>query len=76
MAWREQHIHLLGNLTLTTGQLNSSLSNGPWNAPECPNDKRRGLVAHSLLKLNSQVVEAYPDSFTERDVDERGAEPD
>lgn len=73
LAWRSSHLHKLGNLTLTTGQLNSSLSNGPWHAPHQPKDKRRSLVDHSLLKLNSTVVTQYPKSFTETDVDERSA---
>lgn len=73
LAWRSSHLHKLGNLTLTTGPLNSSLSNGPWHAPLQPNDKRRSLVNHSLLKLNSAVVTQYSESFTETEVDERGA---
>lgn len=73
LAWRTSHLHKLGNLTLTTGPLNSSLSNAPWHAPDQPKDKRRALVEHSLLKLNSTVVSRYPETFTEVDVDERGA---
>lgn len=72
-AWRTGHLHKLGNLTLTTGTLNSSLSNGPWHAPLQPKDKRRSLVDHSLLKLNATVVSQHPESFTEADVDVRGA---
>lgn len=73
LAWRANHLHKLGNLTLTTGALNSSLSNAPWHAPYEPKDKRRSLIQHSLLKLNSTVVAGHPESFTEVDVDERGA---
>ncbi|MHA0285622.1 DUF262 domain-containing protein [Mycobacterium sp. C3-094] len=72
-SWRSSHLHRLGNLTLTTGPLNSSLSNGPWHAPHQAKDKRRGLVEHSLLKLNSTLVAQYPETFSEADVDERGA---
>jgi hypothetical protein len=72
LAWREQHIHRFGNLTLTTGELNSSLSNGPWYAPDRSTDKRRGLVKHSLLKLNTLLAERYPERFDEHAVDERG----
>ncbi|OBH94303.1 DUF262 domain-containing protein [Mycobacterium sp. E2733] len=72
-AWRSAHLHRLGNLTLTTGPLNSSLSNLPWHAPEEPKDKRRSLVQHSLLKLNTTVVHDYPEHFDEHSVDERGA---
>lgn len=67
------HLHRLGNLTLTTGPLNSSLSNLPWHAPHEPKDKRRSLVQHSLLKLNTTVVHDYPEHFDEHSVDERGA---
>jgi hypothetical protein len=72
-AWRSLHVHRLGNLTLTTGPLNSSLSNLPWYAPHEPKDKRRSLVQHSLLKLNTNLVRDYPDHFDEHAVDERGA---
>ena len=71
-AWREAHIHRLGNLTLTTGQLNSSLSNSPWHAPDSATDKRRGLVKHSLLRLNSNLAEEYPTSFDEAAITARG----
>ncbi|MDV3135634.1 DUF262 domain-containing HNH endonuclease family protein [Mycobacterium sp. 29Ha] len=73
LGWRSSHMHKLGNLTLTTGPLNSSLSNAPWHAPIQPKDKRRSLVEHSLLKLNSFLFTRYPETFTEQDVDERGA---
>ena len=72
-AWRNIHLHRLGNLTLTTGPLNSSLSNLPWHAPHEPKDKRRSLVQHSLLKLNTTVVHDYPEHFDEHSVDQRGA---
>ena len=71
-VWRESHLHRLGNLTLTTGELNSSLSNGPWNAPDLPNDKRRALVKHSLLRLNSSLAEDHPTSFDETTITARG----
>jgi hypothetical protein len=70
--WREQHLHRLGNLTLITGELNSSLSHGPWHAPEVANDKRRGLARHSLLLLNTRLSDQHPEAFTERDIDRRG----
>ncbi|WP_425004482.1 DUF262 domain-containing protein [Mycolicibacterium sp. S3B2] len=73
LAWRSSHLHKLGNLTLTTGPLNSSLSNSPWHMPVQAKDKRRSLVDHSLLKLNATVVAQHPESFTENDVDKRSA---
>ena len=56
----------------TTGALNASLSNGPWHARDKPDDKRRGLANHSLLKLNTALANGYPERFDERAVDERG----
>jgi Protein of unknown function DUF262/Protein of unknown function (DUF1524) len=73
-AWRAAHIHRIGNLTLTTGALNSSLSNGPWHSPKEANDKRRALVKHSLLKLNMTVAHNHPEQFDEHSVDQRGTE--
>lgn len=43
---RDNVLHTIGNLTLVTGKLNSSLSNGPWAS------KHRHLLAHSALTLN------------------------
>jgi len=43
-------IHSIGNLTLTTGRLNSSMSNGPWDS------KRDELQKHSVLLLNSELM--------------------
>jgi hypothetical protein len=69
---REAHVHRLGNLTLTTGALNSSLSNGPWHAPDLAVDKRRALLDHSLLRLNTVVVKENPSAFDELAIDARG----
>jgi hypothetical protein len=46
---RDAALHQLGNLTLTTGPLNSSLSNAAWSS------KRTGIRDHSLLLLNSEL---------------------
>ena len=43
---RQERVQFLGNLTLTTGRLNASLSNGPWD------EKRTALEKHSTLLLN------------------------
>ena len=64
-AWRSIHLHRLGKLNLSTGSLNSGFSNLPWHAHE-PKDKRRGLVQHSLLKLNTTVVNDYPGRLPDR----------
>lgn len=50
---RDQLIHTIGNLTLLTQPLNSSLQNGPWN------DKRPEIIKQSALALNRDFHE-YP----------------
>lgn len=71
---RNDHLHRLGNLTLTTGPLNSSLSNAPWHSPDAANDKRRGLAKHSLLLLNKRLADENPETFDEAAIDKRGAD--
>lgn len=46
---RERAIHTIGNLTILTQALNSSVSNGPW--PE----KKPALLQASLLPINLQL---------------------
>jgi hypothetical protein len=58
---RWMRIHRLGNLTIVTNPLNSSLSNGAWEA------KRKGLNAHSKLLLNARLAEH--DSWDEGAID-------
>ena len=43
-------IHTIGNLTLVTQKLNSSMSNAAWE------HKRQGLQEHSVLLLNSELI--------------------
>ena len=62
---REAHVHLLGNLTLTSGPLNSSLSNASWEV------KRGALATHSLLLLNRDVTRC--DTWDEALIDQRVA---
>jgi hypothetical protein len=50
---RDRLIHTLGNLTLLTGKLNSTVSNGPWRGT---NSKRAGLEAHDVLLLNRTLL--------------------
>jgi uncharacterized protein DUF1524/uncharacterized protein DUF262 len=71
-AWRDEHLHRLGNLTLTTGELNSSLSNAPWSVGDAASDKRRALTRHSVLRLNTQLAEGNPKVFDEHAIDRRG----
>ena len=47
---RNALIHSVGNLTLATQKLNSSMSNDPW---EC---KRDELQEHSVLLLNNELL--------------------
>ena len=47
---RNTLIHSIGNLTLVTGRLNSSMSNRPWLG------KRDALQQHSILLLNNALV--------------------
>ncbi|MCR6706179.1 MAG: HNH endonuclease family protein [Cellulomonas sp.] len=58
-AVRQQNVHVLGNLTLTTGKvLNSSLSNAPWV------EKRPTLQKHSLLRLTTASILTVPDGIS------------
>ena len=47
---RNQLVHTIGNLTLVTQKLNSTLSNAPWA------NKRDALLKHAVLKLNGELV--------------------
>ena len=47
---RNIRIHSIGNLTLATQKLNSSMSNDPWN------NKRDELQEHSVLLLNNELM--------------------
>lgn len=42
-------IHTIGNLTLVTRKLNSSLSNAPWQT------KRDALLKHSVMNMNNEL---------------------
>lgn len=58
---RHNLVHTIGNLTLVTGSLNSTLSNGPWAV------KRRHLLEHSALTLNRVLPEYWDvDRIVER----------
>ena len=47
---RNTLIHSIGNLTLATQKLNSSMSNDPWTS------KRDELQEHSVLLLNNELL--------------------
>lgn len=46
---RQGLIHTIGNLTLVTQRLNSSLSNAPWQT------KRDALLEHSVMNMNNEL---------------------
>lgn len=61
---RERVIHNLGNLTLVTQSLNSTLSNGPWQV------KRPALQSNSLVRISQASVLTRPEGvqrFTEEE---------
>ena len=64
---REDKIHSLGNLTLTTNRLNISLSNGPWG------EKRGTLNNHSTLFLNRDLLSNAHGDWDEHAIEERSS---
>ncbi|WP_141707736.1 HNH endonuclease family protein, partial [Streptomyces sp. PpalLS-921] len=46
---RQSLLHTVGNLTLLTGRLNTSVTNGPWER------KRSDILVHSALSLNRSL---------------------
>jgi hypothetical protein len=67
---RDARIHRLGNLTLLTKKLNSTVSNGPWLG-------ERGKAAHlqekDVLLLNSKVLKDFSSrQWNEAGIDQRG----
>ncbi len=64
---REERVHSLGNLTLTTGRLNASLSNGPWD------EKRTALENHSTLLLNNELLSGTQGEWNEDVIERRSA---
>jgi Protein of unknown function DUF262/Protein of unknown function (DUF1524) len=67
-ARRNAHLHLIGNLTLTTLPLNTDLSNSAWDV------KQTKLNRGSKLLLNTQLIEAHGERFDEAAIEARGAE--
>ncbi|MCY3544400.1 MAG: DUF262 domain-containing HNH endonuclease family protein [Chloroflexi bacterium] len=60
---RDRIIHTMGNLSLTTGRLGSSLSNRPWS------EKREILREHFNLSLNKDYVDEA--KWDEKAIEER-----
>ena len=61
---RNTLIHTIGNLTLATQKLNSSMSNDPWAC------KREELQEHSVLLLNNELLSHT--SWSEETIRSRG----
>jgi hypothetical protein len=60
---RRDLLHTIGNLTLVTKKLNSSMSNGPWGR------KVHEILLHSPLKLNRPFKDV--ESWTETRIEDR-----
>lgn len=58
---RDAHVHRLGNLTLLTGSLNSSVSNGPWLGEK---GKRSALSSSDTLLMTRapRLIEGWDES--------------
>ncbi|MET4356409.1 uncharacterized protein with ParB-like and HNH nuclease domain [Bradyrhizobium sp. RT9b] len=62
---RRKLLHTLGNLTLLTGPLNSSISNGPFA------EKRPQIAANSALRLNARFQDHSIVTWSEDDIVKR-----
>jgi hypothetical protein len=65
---RREHVHRLGNLTLLTDSLNSSVSNSAWLGER---GKRAKLRAHDVFLLNRRLEDLSADGWDEKHIDER-----
>ena len=70
-AERDRLVHQLGNLTLVTQALNSSVSNAAWDGPK---GKREALHKHTSLHLTRQVVDSAPHDWTPQHISQRTSE--
>jgi hypothetical protein len=68
---RDNHVHVLGNLTLLTRGLNSKVSNGPWLGE---NGKIAHLAQHDVMLMNNNVRTSGADGWDEQKIDTRTAE--
>jgi hypothetical protein len=65
---RSKHVHLLGNLTLVTKSLNSSLSNDKWEK------KKESLSDRDIGFMNKKIVSEHSDDWNDEDIEERTTE--
>ena len=63
--YREEMINRIGNLTVLTTKMNSSISNRSWN------HKRGALNEHAVLLMNSALA-SLPD-WNESSIEERSS---
>jgi hypothetical protein len=71
-ADRDARIHRLGNLTLLTRKLNSTVSNGPWLGE---GGKAHHLQEKDVVLLNSRLLKGYAaQQWDENGVDQRTTE--
>lgn len=63
---RESLIHTIGNLTILTQPLNSSVSNAPWS------EKKGEILKSSILPLNGQLYDVV--SWGEAEIERRAQE--
>ncbi|WP_132299768.1 DUF262 domain-containing protein [Kribbella sp. VKM Ac-2568] len=68
---RDNHVHVLGNLTLLTRGLNSKVSNGPWLGE---NGKIAHLAQHDVMLMNNNVRTSGADGWDEQKIDTRTTE--
>ena len=65
---RSDYVNCIGNLTLATKELNSSMSNRSWE------NKRRALNNHSSLFLNKGLLSNAPAKWDEDAIEKRNLE--
>jgi hypothetical protein len=65
---RNKNVHLLGNLTLVTKSLNSSLSNDKWEK------KKDSLSDRDIGFMNKKIISEHSDNWADEDVEERTKE--
>lgn len=70
-ADRDEHVHRLGNLTLITGSLNASVSNGAWLGNS---GKRASIHRHDVFLMNRKIIESSADGWDEPLIDDRTEE--
>lgn len=68
---RDNHVHVLGNLTLLTRGLNSKVSNGPWLGED---GKMAHLAQHDVMLMNKGVRTAGATGWDEHQIDARTIE--